>query len=353
MSNIIQKKRKVVNGVNITLLEKSVKVEPVVDTDLLYKNFEIKLRQYVDGQFSEIYAPIVVNKDIQTSSIDQQIPTSTIFTLSKDDILGVISNSPEEGSILSYTDDNISWRQSPNVRFDLIDNELNNYKLEFKSDHIYTNKLHIPFAVTAYTDGTVWGGNGRAGIFWLDPWDQPVDNYSIKMGLNNPEIGESGYSFGTVNELAMKFTNGSEGGRGFVWCSSVPPYHGYMQPVMSLDTDDPISNNGGNLTVARDITSNLGKIVISGNDSSTPIVGNIVIPNFTPTNPIISTIGASDSYNNYVLTYETVAGSLGKISLKPPTGGGGGGGSFPGVQMDGGSFLQEDQYARIDAGSFI
>jgi hypothetical protein len=356
MSNTIQKHRKTINGVEIVLLEKSVRVEPVVDTSSLYSN----IKKYVDTQIGKIEFPTltqqIVEKGIQSTTqgvVD--IPLSA-YTLTKDEILGVVSNDPEDGSILSYAgqDNNLVWKQSPNVRFDIIDNILSNYPSNFYSTHVSTDILHIPFAIR-YLDN-IWGGNGRAGIFFGSPSD-PVDNYSIKMGRDDASIGETGYTFGTVygspnsNRVVMKFSNGNEGGRGFVWNSEGG--EGFSGPVMSLDTNNPIGGGGGTLTVRNNITSELGSLILMGDNDATT---NFVLSNFIPENPMFMILGADNSWNDTVLTYTNseVFESLGYISLKPATAGGsGGGGTFPGVQMDGGSFLQTDQYARIDAGSFV
>lgn len=382
--NRITKRRKVVNGVKITLLEKSVISNSIVDQSQKYLDIKNEIREYVDEKIENI----VIDQSITNISNNlQTIPESLSYVLTKDEILGVIQNTPEDGSVLSYDNqyDWLVWRQSPNVRMDLIDNKLVNYENYFSSRYIFSNKLHLPFAIKSLVSNDVWGGLGKAGIFWGDPWSQTVDNFSIKMGRDDASIGETGYTYGKVGSgtrpVIMKFSNGSEGGRGFVWTSV--GQDGSI-PYMSLDTNRSILG-GGNLTVHNDIISNNGilsgqgivshgtiesygeitsheNIIIDDIDdlpkafdlrSYYPSVDNTIIRVSHPTTfPVVDELL---SYDGYVMTFRHggFLPNYGTIGLEPPAGGSGGGGTFPGVEIDCGSFLQTDNYCEIDAGSFV
>lgn len=356
MSNTIRKRRRIVNGVEITLLEKNTDTLPLVDSTLVYSNIESRLKTYLTEQLSKVTLPqsvqTIVQQEVQSAKSLLTEPLFVSSGLTATDIIATVSNTPEDGSVMAYDSQGstLVWRQSPNVRLDIIDNTLLNYPNEFISDHITSNKFHIPFAVS--WNGNSWGGEGRAGIFWLDPWDEPVDNYSIKFGRDDSSLGETGYTYGTVGGLAMKFSNGMEfdtsngrgspgGYRGFVWNRVAGSAQGGNQPVMALDSKE------GNLTVRGRIKSDY-----TGN----PIVGNIFLESYDPTtdNPIIVISGVGSSYNGYVLTYEQnpYVPYYASLKLKPSTGGPSTGGySTSGGVIDCGSFLSTD--GIIDCGSFI
>lgn len=399
---MIRKRRKIVNGIEITLLERTVSQTPIQDQNSFFSDVEAKLRTYVNDKFQSIPTQQITT-EIQAAL--QQVQSESFLSGSPftiEDFLSIAINEPEDGSIVSYDDQegSLSWVQSPSVKFAEIDNTLINYNTKFESDHIYSNRLHVPFAV-AWGENN-WGGNGKSGIFWIDPWDEPIDNYSIKMGMNNEDIGETGYSFGYVSQLAMKFSNGSEGGRGFVWTSVGA---GGSIPVMALDTNDPLTN-GGNLWVNRDIKSVSGS-VIAENDLN----GNRLVVNenqdlpynaaiwvntdsiMSGTNLItVSTLHppSAAALDGYIMKYRYITGPVGVIGLVPDTGGvtsltaltdvnitepiangevllystaeskwinstaiGGGGASLPSVELDMGAFLEATQPSQIDCGSFI
>lgn len=378
MSNTIRKRRRIVNGVEITLLEKNTETLPLVDSTLVYSNIESRLKSYLTEQLSKVTIPqsvqTIIQQEVQSAKSLLTEPLFVSSGLTAGDIISTVSNIPEDGSIMTYDSQGKSllWKQSPTVRFDIIDNTILNYANEFSSDHILSNKFHLPFAVAWGKNN--WGGPGRGGIFWLDPWDQPVDNFSIKMGRNNTSINESGYDYGSVHGLAMKFSNGPEidypitavgqtiGHRGFVWNSH------NNHPVMALDTSSSglgVSrySKGGRLTTHGGVETE-GNLYLSGNQKNNISYGQecdfhgyIHINDATIGNNIFTLPNFGAGYNGYVLTYTQLddpSGVLfGTIKLKPPTGGGGGGGTFPSVEIDGGSFLQIDQYAKIDGGSFI
>lgn len=281
---MIRKRRKVVNGVEITLMEKTVSANPMAEQAAFYNDIERRLTDHIENTFHSLPTQIstATTKEIQTV-VQQELQSdiSLSGSFDQDTFLGIVGNTPEEGSILAYDDqgDQLLWQQSPSVRFADIENTLVNYNTFFRSDFVQPNKLHLPFAV-AWGENN-WGGNGRGGIFWSDPWTTPVDNFSIKFGHDDEDIGESGYTddfifataatyvdfggtgftyteyeydMGETNvwlgrldgsrthyvgqagnsgpELSMKFSQGSEFGRGWSWTrvgSTPSPY-----PVMSL-----------------------------------------------------------------------------------------------------------------------
>jgi hypothetical protein len=368
---MIRKRRRTVNGVEITLLEKATSTTPLIDTTLIYSDIESRLRTYIGDELATKIpaAQETIRETIVQNSV-QSLPSSITASLTVDEILGLISNSPEEGSVLTYDGQNgaIVWRQSPNLRLDTIENVMSSYQTKVESDRVQGDQFFLPFAVKwSVPPYYQWGGPGKSGIFWGDPWTDPVDNFSIKMGDDDASIGETGYTFGYVNKLAMKFSNGSEGGRGFVWTSV--GNNGSL-PVMSLDTNNPLAG-GGNLTVKNGIYSQLGDIsadngsvwageqLVAAGNIDYPYDGHLRVASFDPStgNSVISLwsdMVQAPAYDGYVLTYRHIAATpVGILKLEPPTGGGGGGGTFPSVEIDGGSFLQTDQYARIDGGSFI
>ncbi len=351
---MVKKRRKVVNGIEIVLFEKSVTKQESPS----YDEVEQKLTWYIDSQLSSKITPTIqttIEKEIQ-SVTEKQIESLFSYTFTKDEFLGIVENDPEDGSIVSYDSVNkkVVWKQSPNVRSDLIENKLAQYPYEFRSDFVASNRFYMPFAVRSPVTGEIWGGKGKGGLFWGDPWLDPVDNFSIKFGIDDASIGETGYTYGVVNGLAMKFSNGSEieqGIRGFVWTSVGP--EGNI-PVMSLDTARPVSGQtgtGGNLQVKRNITSEYGKLILDGVYSG-GIFGPIIIQRFNPADILISTLDTEPSYNGYVLTYED-SGFYGSIRLKPPTGSGGTSSMYStsGGVINCGSFLSTD--GMINCGSFI
>ena len=365
---MVKKRRKVVNGIEIVLFEKSVTKQESPS----YDEVEQKLTWYIDSQLSSKITPTIqttIEKEIQ-SVTEKQIESLFSYTFTKDEFLGIVENDPEDGSIVSYDSVNkkVVWKQSPNVRSDLIENKLAQYPYEFRSDFIASNRFYMPFAVVSPVTGEIWGGKGKGGIFWGDPWLDPMDNFSIKFGKDDASIGETGYSYGYVSKLAMKFSNGTEeNGRGFVWTSVGP--NGSV-PVMSLDTMDPTTLGGGNLTVKRHIVSQygnvtanetlFGKIVNVGITSVTfPYDAPIVVQDsFVSSGQNIIKLNTdaltSPSLDGYVMTYRHLVGPVGVIGLEPPTGGSGGTSSMystSGGVINCGSFLSTD--GMINCGSFI
>lgn len=304
---MIRKRRKVVNGVAITLFEKTVSATPTQSLTEMYADVEKRLTSHIATTFQSLPTKFteLTTKEIQTVVQDLRSEITLCgSTFTQDQLLGVFGNSPEDGSVATFDNQNgvVVWKQSPNIRLTDIENTLSNYPVEFSSDHVKPNKLHLPFAV-AWGENN-WGGNGRAGIFWLDPWDKPIDNYSIKMGANNSAIGESGYSYGTVGGLAMKFSNdiavdapnglGSPGGyRGWVWSRGTG-----MTPAMALDSHD------GKLTVLSGINVSTGQIMSGGVDIAT-LWGGVGSTAFSALTDVV----LSSLLDAQVVTYSAASGT--------------------------------------------
>jgi len=299
---MIRRHRKIVNGVEITLLEKKVVTESKVDPLLA---IESNLKSYIDEQIptetitNEIQT--ILPKEIQTIIETESLLSG--YTFVQDDFFNIIDNIPEEGSVLSYDNqvESLVWRQSPTVRIGEIENTLLNNDLHYYTQWITSPKIHIPFAVKwTVAPFHEFGGPGKAGIFWSDPWGGVVDNFSIKMGIDNDEISETGYTYGTVSSLAMKFSNGTEtdgGLRGFVWNRVGGGGHG-DEPVMALDS------HNGDLTVRRDINCDEGQILSGGVNISALWGGGAgtTYTNATPMPEDIHGIDAGTTWSNATMT---------------------------------------------------
>jgi hypothetical protein len=340
---MIRKHRKIVNGVEITLLEKSVSTSPIQSSAKLYAEAERNLKTYIDDTILQLSfrQPIDNSQDAQT--VSKKIQSESLLL----DFLGLVSNAPDDGSILTYDNQNetLLWLQSPSIRLTEIENRMVQNSVEFITDNTNTSKVQIPFAVKwSVPPYHEWGGAGKAGIFWADPWADTVDNFSIKMGTDDVRINESGYTYGTVGGLAMKFSNdttvdvangyGSVGGsRGWVWSRGIN-----ILPAMALDSKD------GHLTVFGDINTDTGRLLSGGTDIATMFGaggGSSTLEDLTDTN-----IPSPNNLDSLVYNLGTGKWVASAVS------GGGGGGSLPGVEVDMGSFLN-DEPAEIDAGSFI
>lgn len=373
---IVRKRRKLINGFNITLLEKSVdiltdpRVQPIDTADS-------------GGKFLRSE-----NKDIQNTGTGLFEPTNTLLGINDTQIqyLAVPLDEPKDSQYLSWNEKSGTtvWKQLTNyqpqidVLTDVVKTSSSNISeiqtqiIQFnnivRTDFVESNLLHLPFAVAWSANS--WGGPGKAGIFWSDPGTTPVDNFSIKFGGTNLALGESNYDFGTVgtastaypssNAVVMKFSNGTEGARGFVW-NAVGISGG---PVMALDTDpnrsDSPYNRGGNLTVRNRIITHQGCFQANGYSQipigTTQYLGNLHVNEHNPylqyplPTPIITLRPSLGSeYNGYVMTYRE--GNLyGEIGLSPSVGGSGSG-TLPGVEIDCGSFTAGT--ADINCGSFV
>lgn len=384
---IIRKRRKLINGFNITLLEKTAEVlkgsiNQPLDTTVSGGKF---IRSDNTGPQSAQTVQIeTTNAEIQYLAAPIVQPQDD-YHLVWDSSSGTTIWKPPTNyqpqfdaftSILSTNSSNISELQTLVTQFNNI----------IRTDYVETDSLHIPFAVA--WSGHVWGGPGKAGIFFHNPGDVAYDGFAIKMGHDNATIGETGYTYGTVGNLAqypivMRFTNGTEGSRGFVW--SARGASGKTIPVMALDTNDPDSNStAGSLKIKGNFIAERGYIVASGGSvtakddviaggrlqaefPSQNILGPINISNYDPStgNSLITMrsyflydsggtptgTSLNASHNNYVLTYTHLFSNYGKISLLPQIGGSGGGGTLPGVEIDCGTFTAGT--ADINCGSFV
>lgn len=389
---IVRKRRKLINGFNITLLEK------VVDA------FEGSFVQSADNTVigkrfirSENSGPYSGSDSLSTDTLtlsgvnDTQIQYLTVPLTEPQDAYQLAWNAASATTVwvqpvnyqpqLDSLSLSIATSSSNISELQTLVSQFNSF---ISSDYIETSSLHIPFAVA--WSGNNWGGPGKAGIFWHDPGTDPYDGFAIKYGCDNASIGETGYSYGSVGVLAaspvvMRFTNGMEGTRGFIWAA-----HGYGRtvPVMALDTDDPLSNPyAGSLKVKGNITAERGDIwVVSGGVSaaknvvagerlyvgwpSQSVLGPIEVANYDPStgNCLITMRGnflydsggtptgtsLNASHNNYVLSYTHLFSNYGAIGLRPAPAGGGSG-TLPGVEIDCGSFTADT--ADINCGSFV
>lgn len=357
---MIKRRRKIVNGIEIILLEKTVESAKV---DIQpYTSMENTLMLYLDNQFANLKStiPSLTEEQIQ-NIVKREIPApsnlmgseSLLFTgQGSTQVLKSISGEPIDGDIIGYDTLNggiLVWKQNPNIRFDIIDNILNEYTNNFESTNMQTVSLKIPFAVQSHIPPYKnWGGSGKAGIFWNDPWADPINNYSIKMGLNNSTIGETGYTHNwtwlsqdvtfetgsTINypyvlssksfsdsirtynldDLTMKFSNGSEVGRGWVWTrvgSTMGPSFSNI-PVMSL-------TNLGILTTEHCVVSNrynslLGRINYPDRKNSVDSLGAFHVVGYTDSGASqtwsgdsifsLSMTDLTSAHTGYALVYE-------------------------------------------------
>jgi len=358
MSNPIKRYRKIVNGNEIVLLEKN-QVEPVLPSSLLYDKLESNLKTYFDSKYThQTTQTITTEIRNEVQSIIKAEPFFVTTALTVGNILDVVGNKPEDGSIITYDaqGDRLLWGQSPSVKFDIIENTINSYPIKFESDHTVTNKIHLPFAIS--WGSNTWGGPGKAGIFWGDPWSPTVDNFSIKMGRDDASIGETGYTYGEVggagNPVIMKFSNGAERNRGFVWTSVGSD--GTI-PIMSLSTQNSagVGDSAGYLTVRKTIETE--EILVANSSAATFATGSLYLKNFDPTIPVIG-LGTiyNAAYEGYVLTYTQATAGIPPqppvLKLMPSAGGPSSPSySTSGGVIDCGSFLSTD--GMIDCGSFI
>ena len=233
---------------------------------------------------------VLFEKTIIDDIIPETIPESTQSVI---DVNQVIEQKLAE--IPSYDD---SWIKEYKNK---TESTFSNLKKNQIIKTLYASEIQLPFAVRNSPRDT-WGGPGKAGIFWQDPGEDLIDTYSIKMGGDNVEIEESGYTFGYVNDLAMKFTMGAEEGRGFVWDRIGPAAYNH-KPVMSLDA------KYGNLVVRGDIITSGSlrsdnKIYSGGVDIAT-LWGGGGSSTYTNATPMPETVGgleAGTTFTNQTMT---------------------------------------------------
>ena len=162
-------------------------------------------------------------------------------TIIKDlEVSAEVSLTPEQQIIENKTyveyDDKVITEQLNNISDTII-----NQRVVHTIYDLHSRQIHLPFAVRNDLSHS-WGGDGKAGIFWHDPGEDADDVYSIKVGKNNTDIDELGYSavgFGAVTDLAMSFQMGGVN-RGFVWRRR---HAEEVESIMSLDVNWKSTSN--------------------------------------------------------------------------------------------------------------
>lgn len=239
---MIRKRRKIINGIEIVLMEKVAQTETTIRTTVPVNE---DLRTYIDEQIIKLKdeQETVVTQTTQTlpTSI---LPTASTTVVTQEDLLSIVESTPEDGNYIIYDSSlgRLRWEQSPNVTTELLVTEIENSITRISTDGLETDHAKLNYVQLDFEDRLA-----SKGIFWADPWASSLyEGFSIQMAtdssiynLVNPL---SGYNYGHVEQLAMRFTSGGDINtsglkRGWVWTSVGPPSYGnggYM-PVMSLD----------------------------------------------------------------------------------------------------------------------
>ena len=212
----IKKIKKNINGVTITLFKKEM-------DDVIVSSY------YPQDEIGISKNEISILIDEKISSIKpEDIKLNQIESFSLNNALSEIPGYNDEETFLTSEKNKLIFKPFKKLSFyeriQTIEKIILNYKTKFNSTQIYTNIFQLNFSKRPDFDG----------IFWNNHSETPRDNYSIKIGNDNPYVhNQTGYSYGEVTDYSMRFMMDGSSGYGWTWTSKSGDT---IVPVMSVSS---------------------------------------------------------------------------------------------------------------------
>ena len=177
--DIIKKKRKIINGIEFVLMEKTRGEVPAAQFSVAGTP-SLTIQEFIEETEQKI-------EELETKVSDENIleRISPQIEITTESLSSAFVNEPEDGDIVAYDGESnkLNWIQNPNVALNIdvdnINSTLDDFRRGFRSQYI-----QLPFQVR----------KAHGGIFWQDLNLPPYDGFGISMGANNYSAGTFGYA---------------------------------------------------------------------------------------------------------------------------------------------------------------